>query len=969
MIGYSDLQKLNLEDVRKVTVSTQNKGASAVATDAIVQLKDGTFLRVAIDENGRDQATDALARFIGAVAQTNQVSPSTIMTQYGKNHMREYQQVVAQYDDFTRRADRQLKIKKVLAAAGIATVAGLGMVACSVANNAKTEQVQTESEENSDVDENATEKFDINGATWEEYVANAPEGIQKDFYKGLYDKLNALNQVMGQITYEKDGVTSRLGLTAEEMRLLLLASNEYSTTIVDENGNERQITNDEYIAYVMNGERLDTVTVLSDRTGEKETMNPDEALRVVYEKFHLLFSMKAVDPTVITDIFENQKDKEVCRRLLEGHNRVMNATTDEERTEAAKAQRQLWQDMYTSNLNDSDVRYADEVTAFATHALFQADSVVARMYNIKGEAKIYHTNSKGTVIEDTKKADLYDPEFKAYMSNAKDFNPETVLKQDFGISNPDSYFFGTYALTNESSSVTDRSCSSLYEKFDSYNEFISDMPTKDAMEREAFIDSKIGSGESLDEVILASKEVTFLSRIHATSYPVQQIDAIIDGELQRMNNFPKNVHNLWDYFVEYQENVKNSYSASKTGSSKKTSTGTAKDTLHVNSTAEDIKNNKSTQEAKKDLMNRGLAEAEAEAKIDEAQKQLMESVKNQYINPVTDKEAKAIEQKADEQLSDNHTSVVYDTVYQYAYNYYSTTGTGPSDEANYLNNKNHVIDGANQIIVNITVADAYNDGKTAGLGVYYNNLVEKAENGDVEARKKAIELGLITESKQDMNVDSEYIKPGSVSTDPGSSNGKTAEDVIKDSNNENTNTPENTTGENITPHDVVPPAEIPGGDLGPQQGSGNFTPFVDPNQGNDAGDGSVEYWDPDRIVDEFNKQNAASTQSADQIETQSLEAGSPSTASANGEAAPVETQAATEETTTVEESESQEGPTVTYTIDPDYFKNPSTDSKSSENTETSKTAETISNEISEDDIALWLGETPVEEETPSVKTL
>lgn len=875
-MSYKDLDNLDREGVVKITSLTDSHDGKQgeCVLETIIQMQDGSFHKIVVPEEERAQATRAIEDFAYDVADAQGLDPNqlvgTLFFQREKGYaadLDEYNKEDSKYNDYSSTLSRGKNIKRAVAAAGV--LGGIAITATACSNIAKQQKEKNVEQET----ETTVVKPEIKGTSWDNYVNVAPEGIQKEFMQKENDLTERLNNAAKTVNYTyEDGTRCQLGFCVEEVRTLLLALNDFSYTYeyVDENGVSQKVelTNNDVWMFIMNGESLDSINVVRD--GETVTEDYETVLHKAFEKFTLLFNTVSVDPNLVADLFDDSVDRDLIVQAIEGHNKVLNATTEDERKNAAVEQRKWWENTYAMNASGTDARFGRSSTAFLTRALYTSDVMLAQAYNYTGTADIYRV-SDGKRVEVT--TNLYGEEFNAFMEGGlTHFDKDSTLKK-YG-KDPDDYYFWTVEMGPDFMSVASNSCDSVFENFTEYQNYLKTVDSvrtlletggtvsaDDALER---LHEKFASGQELTEDDFNLMSVTQeydtikakLQVMEAQCYPVADIEDLMRSRLMSMDLYPVNADDrIWKYWENKQEGILNSLSSGKVTSS---STGSKKSTGKTTYKGTDAK------AAEQALVNAGMTPEEATAARIKAEDEAMarQGILGRADDPETDKKAMAEAQKAQAQAQ-----ITYNEVYYQSYNYwlqqwknsYGQNNTPPSFESQYLNNTSFVSDSLQNR--EVTIRDAYLDGKNNAWKDYLTWEVEQGLNGNEKLEEQAEERGNITggETKIDDSL-KDYIEDGSISTDPGDSNGQTVQDVKDQYNGEDSD--KNIKEPVITPSNPAPtpppaapttpsPAPAPEQNTQPQANPQDelppgFKPFVDPSS---TGNGETNYWSEQDILD------------------------------------------------------------------------------------------------------------------------
>lgn len=858
-IDYRSLASFRGEDVIKITSLTESNKfpIDACVEEAIIEMNDGKFYRVVATDENRREVTKAVQNLMRRAAIKQRLR--AVNDQYeefdqcevgNRNDESRYDAV---YDDYLE----SLESKKGLPAAapiigGILTTGVVVGAATAVAKHYAKEKEEAP-EINPQLEE-GIQKPEIKGTSIEFYLENAPESEQLTFEQSFYPAFDSLNTRMAEHTYTSEsGTFGRLGLTVPQARLLFLTSHNYS---------------DEQIAEIMGGELFSQIPMVDndgnpvlDENGNQVMEDSTVIMQQGYEVFQQWFKdapLNFEDINAVTALFDTEHDKEIVRKFINGHNAILEATTDEAREEAAKTQRELYDKIFASDITDSDTKVSDEVTAFISRTMYVADYELANAYNYTGTELVYEVGTEKSVEVTT---NLYGEQFDAWFRyGMQNFDSENYLKR-VG-KNPDKYYINKSTAVM---SITDATCDYIFGKITSANEYIRDLQNADtdievsSSQKLAMIEQKLAAGEEItaDDYQQMQENVQVVSKldqIKEKTYAIVDIEELMRTKMMDLNKYPVHTEVFAEKWANTVIAIKDSYSnnkGSKGSGSRSGSKGSGTGSNPVEFNSKD--GNKNRENARAELIKRGVSPVEADSMLDKAEE---EANKRQGIlgkdNEETKKKAEEEKKKIEEKAQ-----ATYDQAYNYAYNWYSQHGPNkgaPSDESSYLGNTTPV--DKNDKSGKVTIRDAYNDGKAAGIGAYKNELVRRANNGDKEAEKEARDLGLISggEEKVDPGL-SDYIEDGSLGTDDGTD--KKTEDVIKDGNKEDPNKgnkPPETTNPGIT----MPPPEEEKPSVGEPPVEENpgindelppgFVPIVDdPVQTG----GDQEIWDEDKIIEQI----------------------------------------------------------------------------------------------------------------------
>lgn len=882
-MNYKDLKNLDRKGVVKITSLTDSHDGKQgeCVLESIIQMQDGSFHKIVVPEGERAAATSAIEDFAYSVADAQGLDPSqlvgTLFFQREKGYasdLEEYNKEDSKYAYYSNALSKGKTVKRVVAAAGV--LGGLAVTATACGNAVKQQKTKNAEQET----ETTAVKPEIKGTSWDNYVNVAPEGIQKEFMQKENDLTERLNNAAKTVNYTyEDGTRCQLGFCVEEVRTLLLALNDFSYTYdyVDENGVSQKVelTNNDVWMFIMNGESLDSINVVRD--GETVTEDYETVLHKAFEKFSLLFNTVSVDPNLVADLFDDSVDHDLVVEAIEGHNKVLNATTEEERKNAAIEQRKWWENTYAMNASGTDARFGRSSTAFLTRALYTSDVMLAQAYNYTGTADIYRV-SDGKRVE--VKTNLYGEEFNAFMEGGlTHFDKDSTLKK-YG-KNPEDYYFWTVEMGPDFMSVASNSCDSIFENFTEYQNYLKTVESvktllenggtvsaDDALER---LHEKFASGQQLTEddfsLMSVSQEYDTikakLAVMQNQCYDVVDIEDLMRSRLITMDLYPVHADDrIWKYWENKQEGILNSTSSTKVASSTGSKSGSGKTTYK----GTDAK------AAEQALVNAGMTPEEAEAARIKAENEAMarQGILGRADDPETTKKAMAEAQKAQAQAQ-----ITYNEVYSQSYNYwlqqwknsYGKNNTPPSFESKYLNDTSYVSDSLSNR--EVTIRDAYLDGKNNAWKDYLTWEVEQGLKGNEKLEEQAKDRGNITGGETNIDDDlKDYIQDGSISTDPGKSDGQTVDDVKDKYNGEDSN--KDNHGTVITPEKPAPTPPEAGdqqqGQPGPQDElPPGFKPFVDPAE---TGNGETNYWSEEDILENAfpeaqSEDNAAAVEEAE----------------------------------------------------------------------------------------------------------
>ena len=880
-IDYRSLANLRGEDVIKVTSLTETHKfpKDECVLEAIIEMNDGKLYKVVAEEENRREVTRAVTNLMRRAAIKQRLHPidgryeEFDQCEFGnRDDQRRYGVVENHYLDSLESNKGRSTVPFVGTVAVVA--GGVALGAGGVAGYNYFKEKKTEEKANPDaLLEEEVQKPEIKGTSIEFYLENAPESEQLTFEKSFYPAFDSLNTRMAEHTYTSEsGTFGRLGLTVPQARLLFLTSHNYS---------------DEQIAEIMGGELFNQIPMVDndgnpvlDENGNQVMEDSTVIMQQGYEVFQQWFKdapLNFEDINAVTAFFDTEHDKEIVRKFINGHNAILEATTDEAREAAAKTQRELYDKIFASDITDSDTKVSDEATAFISRTMYVADYELANAYNYTGTELVYEVGTEKSVEVTT---NLYGEQFDAWFrSGMQNFDSENYLKR-VG-KNPDKYYINKSTAVM---SITDATCEHIFGKITSANEYIRDLQNADtdievsSSQKLAMIEQKLAAGEEItaedyQQMQENIKVVSKLDQIKERTYAIVDIEELMRTKMMNLGKYPVHTEVFAEKWANTVIAIKDKYSSNTKGNSG-SGTGSKKSGTGSNAVTFNSSNgNKNREDARAELIKRGVSAAEADSMLDKAEE---EANKRQGIlgkdNEETKKKAEEEVKKIEEKAQD-----VHDKAYQSAYNYYKQYGSkasAPSDESRYMN---YNATGENAEALNNAARIGYSNGKSAGIAEYNTNLINRANNGDKEAEKEARDLGLISggEDKIDSGL-SDYIEDGSIGTDNGTD--KKAGDVIKDGNKEDPNKgnkPPETTNPGIS---MPPPEEEVEVDQSQDQDKDKdkdenlgkddelppgFVPIVD-DQNTSGGDQDI--WSEEEIL----KQIEAIMQQKDQVQTNAI---------------------------------------------------------------------------------------------------
>ena len=630
-INYEELEKMRGEDVVKVTALTETHGSRGLddcLEEAIIELNDGKLYRLVTSPEDRKIATSTLLDLLYRAQEEQQWIPNDRGTYdafeqlevHGKNGAdQKYDRVLQEYLEFVdERARKNKRAKKIGIGAGTAVAATtIGLVGCGVMDKNKQKDSEDELEQSEQtIEETVIEKPEIKGTSWEFYVQNAPESFQKDFYvNNFYPALDNLNTRMAEHTYTSEsGVFGKLGITVQQARLLYLTLHNYS---------------DEQIAQIMGGELLNQIPMFDndgnpvlDARGNQVMEDSTVVLQQAFEVFQQWFKdapLTGEDIDAITSFFDTEHDKEIVRKFINGHNAMLNATTDKEREDAAKAQRALYDNIFASDITDSDTKVSDEATAFISRTMYIADTEFCKAYNYTGTELIYRI---GTEERKEVTTDLFGPQFDAWFrSGMENFDSENYIKR-VGF-NPDKYYINKSSAVM---SITDATCEYLYGKITSANEYIRDLQNSEVEftndQQLELIRQKLETSESLTvedfNQIRSLDVISKMDQLKENTYSVVDIEELIRVKLKDLARYPIHTEVFAEKWAKRQMEIKNMLAANSKGSSGKGSgsrTGSNPKTFNSGT----MEQNRAA--ASQELQNRGATAAQAEEMLNKAEEE------------------------------------------------------------------------------------------------------------------------------------------------------------------------------------------------------------------------------------------------------------------------------------------------------------------------------------------------------------
>lgn len=785
-MNYKDLRGIKGQDVTHISSLTDTSNIDDCVLDTIIELNDGSYIRITPEDNERRAATRAVDNLIKRCKKAQNLDDNhmdEVFTQYEQDGAEDvldevdFDDVIAEYDNYLKDEKKSKLLKGLAIGGGAAAAVGLTAGGAYLISQAR-EKDKEEEVQNEVTEEQTVTKAEIKGTSWEFYVENAPESLQATFYQdNFYPAYDALNTRMATHTYTSEaGVEGKLGLTVPQARLLYLVSHNYS---------------DEEIAEIMGGELFNQIPMIDndgnpvlDAQGNPVMEDSTVIIQQAYEVFQQWFkdgALSTEDIDAVTSFFDTTHDKEIVRKFIEGHNAMLNAENDDDRKKAAEAQRALYDDVFASDITDSDTKVSDEATAFISRTMYIADTEFCKAYNYTGKELIYKVGSEQPIEVTT---DLFGPQFDAWFrAGMQNFDSENYLKR-VGY-NPDKYYINKSSATM---SITDATCEYIYGKITSANEYIRDMQNADvdlsSEQQLEMIRQRIANGESLTEEdlnsITTTKVVSKLDELRERTYAVTDIEELIRTKMLELNRYPYHTEVFAEKWAKEVMKIKDSLSVNYGSKGSGKGTGSTNSKTFSEGTMEENRAG-----AKEELISRGATAAQAESMLNKAEE---EANQKQGIlgkdNAETQKKAEAEVDKIEQQAQS-----VYDEAYKSAFNYYKQYGSkasAPAEESRYMN---YSATGANADALKNSAKLGYTDGKNAGIAEYNTNLINRANAGDKTAEEEARKLGLITggETKNESGLGNSDLDKyvDNISTDGTGST--TVKDVIDESNKEDSN--------------------------------------------------------------------------------------------------------------------------------------------------------------------------------------
>ncbi|MDE5587216.1 MAG: hypothetical protein K2I72_02460, partial [Bacilli bacterium] len=541
-INYKELRNLKGEDVIKVTSLTETElyPTDSCLVGSIIEMNDGTVYKVVPSDAERKATTQAITNLAARVSKAQRLKQGTAayydvfeQCEVGiPEDEANYEQALNIYDDYVNSDGKGSKIPTAVKVTGgvLAGVVTGGVLTYGAIKGAQHFREKSAEEENID-EETMIQKPEIKGTSLDFYFENAPESEQLTFEKNFYPALESINTRMGEHTYTSEsGVYGKLGLTVPQARLLYLVSHNYS---------------DEQIAEIMGGELFNQIPMVDndgnpvlDQNGNQVMEDSTVIIQQAYEVFQQWFKdapLTSEDIEAVTAFFDTEHDKEIVRKFINGHNAILEATTDEAREIAAKAQRALYDEIFASDITDSDTKVSDEATAFISRTMFEADVELAKVYGYKGTELVYEVGTEERVEVTT---DLYGEQFNAWFRyGMQNFDSEDYLKR-VG-KDPNKYYINKSSAVM---SITDATCDYIFGKITSANEYIRDLQNADvnietsSSARLSMIEQKLAAGEEIsaedyeqmkNDIHVVSK----LDEIKEKTYAIVDIEELMRAKL------------------------------------------------------------------------------------------------------------------------------------------------------------------------------------------------------------------------------------------------------------------------------------------------------------------------------------------------------------------------------------------------------------------------------------------------------
>jgi len=869
-IRYNELDKFRGEDVIRITSLTDTARFSPEESllESVIEMNDGKVYLLTVEDAERKKATEALFDLMSRVVIKQRIHPNAedkyeIFEQcdiHNKEDQMIYRDALDAYDDYVNEYESEKRKRKVV---GAAVGAGAAVAAAGAAGYGLYSHFGNQEQANEETLQNETQvgKPEIKGTSLEFYFENAPESEQLTFEKSFYPAYEKLNTQMASHTYTSEaGVFGRLGLTTAQARLLFLVSHNYS---------------DEQIAEIMGGELFNQIPMVDnegnpvlDENGQQVMEDSAVIINQAYEVFQQWFKdapLTSDDIEAVTGFFDTEHDKEIIRKFITGHNAILEATTDKEREEAAKAQRALYDQIFASDITDSDTKVSDEATAFLSRTMYVADYELANAYNYTSTELVYKVGTEERVEVTT---NLYGEQFDAWFRyGMPNFDSENYLKR-VG-KNPNQYYVNKSSATM---SITDATCDYVFGKITSANEYIRDLQNADtdievsSSQQLAMIEQRLAAGEELtaddfNQIKNGMHVISKLDQIKERTYSIVDIEDLMRNKLMELDKYPIHTEVFAEKWANTVIAIKDQLSPVKS-SGRSTGSGAPTNpvTFNQGTTEENWQN------AQEELIKRGATPEQATQMLTQAEEE--ENERKGILGRDNAETAQKAQAEADKRTQENQAK--YNEIWNYAYNWYSQHGTGngtPSLEGSYLSNTTSI--DKNDTAGKVTVRDAYIDGKEAGIAKYNQDLINKANSGDKKAEEEARDKDLITGGEE--KVDSwlkDYIQDGSISTD-GKGN-TTAEDYIDKKNDENSN---NNNQPTVTNPGIVMPPPVEDNTQNtttPDQNYGydnqlpeGFAPIVDDNV---SVGGETQIWSEEDILNQIDaimkQQDAANNYNA-----------------------------------------------------------------------------------------------------------
>lgn len=681
---------------------------------------------------------------------------------YVRRHPEEYQDTDEYDDDYDDENEKKpWSTKKKALAAGLGAAAlAVGIGAGAVAyNNAKNNDAKIETQAD---DENGLDKPSMENQTWDYYVENAIDSTQKQFYTTLGDWLINFNKSEAWMTRTNNaGQSSTFGLTPKEAASLMLRFNEYT--------DEENIT-------ISNGLNINADEIM------------EESNRAI-EKLITYYSLSGT-PTGIDALFNDAHDKEVIKAFEQHHQQVMSATSDQERENLLREEKQMFYDYFNSDVEGKETEAEAASTSYILRTILPADTIVAQLYRYDDNETIYKNGSSDAI---SVKTSLFGEQMMCqFVTGWENFDEESYLGE-LGY-NEDKYYVKKDGIQR---SIADISCGEQEKKLRDGDTYRVELETSQKETEAAMTaatetlrltlqaDNKY-SDEEINQLIAQmennlSDDSNFNSIEELTQYTYDrdQIEAMLAQKLQELGKYPAYAE-TFDELLE--EKFLNRADVKSSGTSKSSGSGSKSSNYKKTTTT-------NPQEAEAALVEMGVApEIATEMRI-EAEEKAAAAVG-------AERDTEEVKQKHEE-LNEKE-EIQYNMIYGAVYNHYAGKYV-EGEYSKYKQDTNLSYDSSWATSSDTRTRNTYAAAKTDALNhvAVCKQLEEDKENGnDI--------IGGDIDYDDDYEDDLGDIDIGNIGTDPGDSNGDSIGDIIEDGNNDNSN---DNTLPPVTPPDegIIPP--------------------------------------------------------------------------------------------------------------------------------------------------------------------